>query len=225
MHWGDVGIAGIKQLDQRYHPEQASETRLSWNLDMHSTGGWRAGTFIDLGLCPDGWRKLLFYRMPTAQEDQLERWRVAQESIGHADEEMAIGTQLQFGLRSSKTQGAGDLFVVQRGIYQGFERQLIGANRHLVLFEGGLMGENQEAATEHRRAQLFKGCEIVRQFRAGMSNRGGATGGGATGSGTSDSADEDVLCKIQLRCPDVEWAVVRPSTLPVGRNDVNEHGS
>lgn len=193
---------------------------------MHSTGGWRAGTFIDLGQRPDGWRKLLFYRMPTAQEDKLERWRVAQESIGHADEEMAIGTQLQLGLRSSKTQGAEDLFVVQRGIYQGFERRLIGANRHLVLFEGGLMGENQQTVTEHRRAQLFKGCEIVGLFRAGMSDRGGATGWGGAGSGTGDtSADDDVLCKIQLRSPDVEWAVVRPSTLPLGRNDANEHGS
>ena len=59
-----------------------------------------------------------------------------------------------------------------------------------------------------------------------MSDRGGATGWGGAGSGTGDtSADDDVLCKIQLRSPDVEWAVVRPSTLPLGRNDANEHGS
>jgi hypothetical protein len=193
---------------------------------MHSTGGWRAGTFIDLGQRPDGWYKLLFYRMPTAQEDQLERWRVAQESIGHADKEMVIGTQLQIGLRSSNTEGTGELFVVQRGIYQGFERHLIGANWHLVLFEDGLMGENQQVVAEHRTPPSFKGCEIAGLVRAGMSNRSGATGGGAVGSGSSDSrAGEGVLCKIQLRSTDVEWAVVRPSRLPLGANDVNEDGT
>ena len=62
MVWYGMMVTGIKQLDQRRHPEQSSESRLSWNLDTASTGGWRAGTFIDLGQRPNGWRKLLYVR-------------------------------------------------------------------------------------------------------------------------------------------------------------------
>ena len=64
--------AGIKQRDQDTHPEELSETRLSWNLEEHSTGGWRAGLAIDLGQRPGAWRKQLFYRMATAEIDALE---------------------------------------------------------------------------------------------------------------------------------------------------------
>lgn len=76
--------AGIKQLDQTTTPEQASDTRLSWNLDEESTGGWRAGTFIELGQRPVGWQKLLYYRMATTEIDQLERCRLAEEELGRA---------------------------------------------------------------------------------------------------------------------------------------------
>eukprot|EP00316_Scyphosphaera_apsteinii_P001641 CAMPEP_0119315304 /NCGR_PEP_ID=MMETSP1333-20130426/35251_1 /TAXON_ID=418940 /ORGANISM="Scyphosphaera apsteinii, Strain RCC1455" /LENGTH=295 /DNA_ID=CAMNT_0007320619 /DNA_START=29 /DNA_END=913 /DNA_ORIENTATION=- len=43
--WLWAADAAIKQIGR----EACSEDRLSWNLDLHSTGGWRAGTVIDLG--------------------------------------------------------------------------------------------------------------------------------------------------------------------------------
>ena len=87
-----------------------------------------------------------------------------------------------------------------------------------MLFEGGLAGKNQGAVAEHHREKLFKGCEIVGQVQdTSMSNHIGATGGGATSSGSNDCPIDEVeglLCKIQLRSPDVEWEVIRPSSLP-----------
>lgn len=37
--------------------------RLSWNLDLHSTGGWRAGHIVELGQHPGHWLKCLYYLM------------------------------------------------------------------------------------------------------------------------------------------------------------------
>jgi len=56
--WLWAADAGIKQTGS----EDASEDRLSWNLDLRSTGGWRAGTVIDLGNSSE-WEKRLYYRM------------------------------------------------------------------------------------------------------------------------------------------------------------------
>lgn len=46
----------------RWPGEKRSEDRLSWNLDLHSTGGWRAGRVIDLGKSRE-WEKRLYYRL------------------------------------------------------------------------------------------------------------------------------------------------------------------
>jgi hypothetical protein len=42
------------------YPEEGSDDRLSWNLDLVSTGGWRAGTVLNLGRSTR-WTKVLMY--------------------------------------------------------------------------------------------------------------------------------------------------------------------
>eukprot|EP01046_Picozoa_sp_COSAG06_P064121 COSAG06_NODE_15181_length_1091_cov_12.931452_1_plen_119_part_10 len=118
--------------------------------------------------------------MGTAEEDRRERWRIEQEAIGRDDKEMQTGTRLKLGLRVIKPEsdggwtadaygsssggggggGRGD-FIIREGTYQGFERRLVGANRHLLLFEGGLMDETTQAAVGGG-SYSYKGCEIVR---------------------------------------------------------------
>ena len=56
--WLWAADAGIKQRGL----EERSEDRLSWNLDLRSTGGWRAGRVIDLGNSRE-WEKRLYYRL------------------------------------------------------------------------------------------------------------------------------------------------------------------
>ena len=56
--WLWAADAGIKQRGF----EERSEDRLSWNLDLRSTGGWRAGRVIDLGNSRE-WEKRLYYRL------------------------------------------------------------------------------------------------------------------------------------------------------------------
>lgn len=106
---------------------------------------------------------------------------------------------------------------MQEGIYQGFEKQLVGANRHLVFFEGGPVSQKHQAMVDHCKSQSFKGCEIVGKVRSStMANTSGTAEEErtATNSNGGDHVDDGVLCKIQLRSSDVEWAVVRPSVLP-----------
>ena len=55
---GDVQPAALQGQDE----EEASEDRLSWNLDLRSTGGWRAGRQTELG-DSDEWHKMLYYRL------------------------------------------------------------------------------------------------------------------------------------------------------------------
>ena len=54
--------SAIKLLPGGAEHEERSAERLSWNLDTRSTGGWRAGTAIDLGDSVE-WEKRLYYRM------------------------------------------------------------------------------------------------------------------------------------------------------------------
>ena len=161
--------------------------------------------------------------MGTAEEDRRERWRIEQEAIGRDDKEMQTGTRLKLGLRVIKPEsdggwtadaygsssgvgggggGWGD-FIIREGTYQGFERRLVGANRHLLLFEGGLMDETTQAAVGGG-SYSYKGCEIVRLVDGASGGGGDSRGGGGAGG---------VLCKVQLRDANVEWEVLRPAVL------------
>lgn len=56
LWYADCGII-------RRPPESNPNDRLSWNLESFSTGGWRAGSVVELGSDPGAWRKCLYYRL------------------------------------------------------------------------------------------------------------------------------------------------------------------
>jgi hypothetical protein len=68
--------------------------------------------------------------MATAELDGCERWRLEQEKSGRADAALAIGARVRIWIDKP-----GE-FVVREGVYEGFERKLLGANNHLVRFDG-----------------------------------------------------------------------------------------
>lgn len=55
LYYADSGI-------KRGFEEARPADRLSWNLETVSSGGWRAGEYIDLGDSGE-WMKCLYYRM------------------------------------------------------------------------------------------------------------------------------------------------------------------
>ena len=79
-------------------PEPASESRLSWNLESQSTGGWRAGTVTELGEQRRGnrWRKCLYYRMANVAEDRaVLRRRELEHRASVQDEPLEVGTRVR----------------------------------------------------------------------------------------------------------------------------------
>ena len=89
LHYADSAIAA------QGRPEPASESRLSWNLEAQSTGGWRAGTVTELGEQRRGnrWRKCLYYRMASVAEDRaVLRRRELEHRASVQDEPLEVGT-------------------------------------------------------------------------------------------------------------------------------------
>ena len=92
LYYADSAIAA------QGRPEPASESRLSWNLESQSTGGWRAGTVTELGEKRRGnrWRKCLYYRMANVAEDRaVLRRRELEHRASVQDEPLEVGTRVR----------------------------------------------------------------------------------------------------------------------------------
>ena len=92
LYYADSAIAA------QGRPEPASESRLSWNLETQSTGGWRAGTVTELGEQRRGnrWRKCLYYRMANVAEDRaVLRRRELEHRASVQDEPLEVGIRVR----------------------------------------------------------------------------------------------------------------------------------